>query len=113
MVYLAIICALIAALGIAIFYIYHMVDRALASSETILRLRQEVSDETFRSGDFEKVLKQLEHKQLQTEPSDWSSVVNPFQSRHGILPPPPPAVPTLLTTTTPPILPTTTPPALP
>lgn len=109
MIYFAIICVLIASLCLAIFFIYRMVDGALTSSETILRLRQEVSEETFRSADFERTLKRLQLKQLQAEPNDWATVTNPFQTRHDTLG----SVPTATQTTTPPVVPPVIPPTLP
>ena len=84
-IYLTAIVALALGIGGSILGIYRLIDRTLTASETVLRLRQEVSEESFRPDDFLTAVELLERKTSQPEPPDWSKVIHPFQTRQ---PPP-------------------------
>ena len=76
--YLTAIILLALGIGGGILGIYRVVDKTLTASEEVLRLRQEVSEESFRTDDFLTAVESLEKKIAQPEPPDWSAIVNPF-----------------------------------
>ncbi|TSC77163.1 MAG: hypothetical protein G01um101431_346 [Parcubacteria group bacterium Gr01-1014_31] len=76
--YLTAIILLALGIGGGILGIYRVVDKTLTASEEVLRLRQEVSEESFRTDDFLTAVESLEKKTAQPEPPDWSAIVNPF-----------------------------------
>ncbi|MDO8559515.1 MAG: hypothetical protein Q7S23_00560 [bacterium] len=76
--YLTAIILMALAIGGGILGIYRVVETTLTASEEVLRLRQEVSDESFQTDDFLTAVERLEKKMAQPEPPDWSAIINPF-----------------------------------
>lgn len=99
-VYLTIMSGLTIVIGAAIYGTYALLDRTLTSSEVVIRLRQEVSDESFRADVYQQAVETMQGKVRIAEPTDWLAVPNPFGAYR------PPALPI----STPPPLPTATPP---
>lgn len=80
-IYLTAVIALSLGISGSMLAVYRLIDRTLTASENVLRLRQEVSVATFRPEDFLTAVKLLEQKTAQSEPLEWSKVINPFQTR--------------------------------
>lgn len=105
-VYLVTIGVISAGLLFAMYGAYQIINRALTTSEVIIQLRPEVTDEIFRSDDFIGVIELLDQKVSQKEPADWGAVVNPFSADRPSPPAASPLISPLASSTTP----TTTPP---
>lgn len=79
LLYTSVVTVLALGFAFAAWSIYRTVDLTLTSSETVLRLRQDVAQETFRVEDFTRALRHFEAKQRQNEPDRWDSLPNAFQ----------------------------------
>lgn len=98
-VYLITMLVLASGLGVSMYLNYRLVDQTLSASDVIIKLRPEVTEETFSAEEFLGAITLMDKKTSQPEPADWGTVVNPFAAFRPATTPP---APTTNATGTPP-----------
>ncbi|MDD5110835.1 MAG: hypothetical protein PHI63_06540 [Patescibacteria group bacterium] len=77
-IYLVTMLILASGLGASMYLEYRLVDQTLSASDVIIRLRPEVTEETFSAEEFLGAISLMDKKTNQPEPADWAAIVNPF-----------------------------------